>query len=340
MSDHPSSVDGSDSNTVTSSGFTFNPFADEDAGTADDVDGPHASSSSAGSEQRPLNSHALPYSLNQAGGGHTMQHVKNIFRKQTTSSSENSSPVTALFSTTSQPDSAVQPSQEQRDSNTSIESPADTGITFGKSVLSALPTHRLRSSQSSIHSQNSAISSSAFSASSQPSVISFNTAVAQARLSTPIAGFRIPANSNAEMPSFPILEMCGPAFADTSGHPTYVCSAILGNAVHPGKAGPHLAPPVRISFAGKEVNHSGRYDILPLTAEMKWVSCSGGHPPEEHTAVAGGYEEGGAPLYHAVAKIDGCWVPGKAAPHLEGANFPFAGKEVRLVSICGRNCTM
>jgi len=61
--------------------------------------------------------------------------------------------------------------------------------------------------------------------------------------------------------------MCGPAFADKEGKPIYVCSAILGNAVHPGKAGPHLIPPVRISGGGKELGHDGRYDLLPITPE-------------------------------------------------------------------------
>lgn len=40
----------------------------------------------------------------------------------------------------------------------------------------------------------------------------------------------------------------------------------------------------------------------------------------------------GEQLYHAIAKINDYWVPGKAGAHLHGANIPFAGKEVRMVS--------
>ena len=61
------------------------------------------------------------------------------------------------------------------------------------------------------------------------------------------------------------------------------------------------------------------------------MTAADGRTPEGYTPVSGGYEESGEQLYHAVAKIDGCWVPGKTARHLAGANFPFAHKEVQLV---------
>lgn len=98
----------------------------------------------------------------------------------------------------------------------------------------------------------------------QPSVMSLETT---ARSPPPVAGYRIPATGSLRHSSFPQLSMCGPAFKDFDSHPIYVCSAILGTAIHPAKAGPHLSPPVRMSFAGKEILHEGRYDLLPITPE-------------------------------------------------------------------------
>lgn len=98
----------------------------------------------------------------------------------------------------------------------------------------------------------------------QPSVLSLETT---SRSPPPIAGYRIPATGSLRHSSFPQLSMCGPAFKDFDSHPIYVCSAILGTAIHPAKAGPHLSPPVRMSFAGKEILHEGRYDLLPITPE-------------------------------------------------------------------------
>lgn len=97
-----------------------------------------------------------------------------------------------------------------------------------------------------------------------PSVMSFGS-VPQGQ--PPIAGFRIPATGSATLDSFPVLDICGPAFKDKTGQPVYVCSAILGNSVHPAKCGPHLQPPVRWSFGGKEKSHDGRFDLVPITSE-------------------------------------------------------------------------
>lgn len=125
--------------------------------------------------------------------------------------------------------------------------------------------------------------------------------------------------------------MCGPAFKDKDGKPIYVVSAILGNAVHPAKAGPHLTPPVRMSFGGVEKSHDGRYDLLPITSEMKWVKASHGRVPDGYAPVQGGYEDTGQQLYHALAKIEGHWVPGKTGLHLLGGNFPYHHREVRMI---------
>ena len=100
--------------------------------------------------------------------------------------------------------------------------------------------------------------------SKQPSTMSFGSTPSG---QPPIAGFRIPATGSATLDSFPVLDICGPAFKDKTGQPIYVCSAILGNSVHPAKCGPHLKPPVRWSFGGKEKTHDGRFDLVPITSE-------------------------------------------------------------------------
>jgi len=65
---------------------------------------------------------------------------------------------------------------------------------------------------------------------------------------------------------------------------------------------------------------------------MKWIPASHGLIPEGYTAIQGGYEASGEQLFHAVAKIEGYWVPGKTARHLAGANFPFHHSERYLVN--------
>jgi hypothetical protein len=65
---------------------------------------------------------------------------------------------------------------------------------------------------------------------------------------------------------------------------------------------------------------------------MRWCEAKDGQIPYGKEPIQGGYEESGEQLYHALAKIRDFWVPGKTGTHLKGANFPFAGREVRLVS--------
>jgi DM9 repeat len=64
-----------------------------------------------------------------------------------------------------------------------------------------------------------------------------------------------------------------------------------------------------------------RYDILPITQEHEWIPTSHGRVPEGRRPVDGGYEESGHRLYHAVAVVHGCSVPGKTGAHL-GAIYP------------------
>lgn len=129
-------------------------------------------------------------------------------------------------------------------------------LTAGSNA-STIPPPTARPAVQSNSSQDSMISL-------QPSVMSLETT---SRSPPPVAGYRIPATGSLRHSSFPALSMCGPAFRDFDQHPIYVCSAILGTAIHPAKAGPQLSPPVRMSFAGKEILHEGRFDLLPITPE-------------------------------------------------------------------------
>ena len=59
-----------------------------------------------------------------------------------------------------------------------------------------------------------------------------------------------------------------------------------------------------------------RFDILPITNQHEWVPTSHGLIPQGRRPVDGGYEESGDRLYHAVAVVHGCSVPGKTGEHL------------------------
>lgn len=126
-----------------------------------------------------------------------------------------------------------------------------------------------------------------------------------------------------------------------------VASAILGDSVQPCKAAPHLPNNCRFPFAGVEAEHSGRYDILPITNAMEWVHTSRGQVPKGRRPVEGGYEQDGKVcssfflsmiecqlnsllqhLFHAAAVIQGVRVPGKTGDHLGAANLSFGGAEV------------
>ncbi|KAF9646477.1 hypothetical protein BDM02DRAFT_3067698, partial [Thelephora ganbajun] len=142
----------------------------------------------------------------------------------------------------------------------------------------------------------------------------------------PPSGFRIPLASNAEFP--PPRQAGPPPCVDADGvSPVFVGSAILDNSVHPCKIAPSFRPPCRVSYGGTELEHKGRYDLLPITPDMEWVSTKNGEIPPGRRAVEGGYESNGEKLYHALGNIDGVNVPGKAGKHLGGANVPFGGYE-------------
>ncbi|KAI0635958.1 hypothetical protein C8Q77DRAFT_1053446 [Trametes polyzona] len=142
----------------------------------------------------------------------------------------------------------------------------------------------------------------------------------------PPSGFRVPLTDAAPFPQ----QQAGPPVAlDADGRtPVFVGSALLGNAVHPCKIVPSFSPPARVAYGGRELEHKGRYDLLPFDSNtMEWVPTANGAIPPGRRPVEGGYEESGGKLYHALANVHGVKVPGKTGTHLGGANVPFGGQE-------------
>ncbi|KAI0367790.1 hypothetical protein BV20DRAFT_1037508 [Pilatotrama ljubarskyi] len=142
----------------------------------------------------------------------------------------------------------------------------------------------------------------------------------------PPSGFRVPLTDAAPFPT----EQAGqPAAYDADGRtPVYLGSALFGNSVHPCKIVPSFNPPARVAYGGQELEHRGRYDLLPFDPNtMEWVPTSHGQIPHGRRPIEGGYEENGGKLYHALATIHGVSVPGKTGTHLGGANVPFGGQE-------------
>jgi hypothetical protein len=131
----------------------------------------------------------------------------------------------------------------------------------------------------------------------------------------PSSGFRIPLAPNTQFPPPP--QTREPACMDADGvSPVFVGSAIFNDSVHPCKIVPSLRPPCRVSYGGTELEHHGRYDLLPITPEMEWVPTREGKTPHGRHPVEGGYESNGAKLYHALGHIDRVSVPGKTGEHL------------------------
>ncbi|KAL4252304.1 hypothetical protein ABKN59_002554 [Abortiporus biennis] len=145
----------------------------------------------------------------------------------------------------------------------------------------------------------------------------------------PPSGFRV---ALATGQPFPTQQAGQPASFDADGRsPVFIGSAIIGNSVHPCKIAPHLNPPVRVGYGGREVEHQGRYDLLPFTPfNMEWVPTSKGKVPSGRRPVEGGYEDHGGKLYHALVTTHGVQVPGKTGEHLGGANCAFGGSEIAV----------
>ncbi|VDC03641.1 unnamed protein product [Peniophora sp. CBMAI 1063] len=143
----------------------------------------------------------------------------------------------------------------------------------------------------------------------------------------PPSGYRIPLTTDGPFPD-PTAARNAP-FVDSDGrNPIFVGSALMGKSVHPCKISPMLNPPCRVPWGGGELEHKGRYDLLPFDpATMEWVRTGQGRIPPGRRPVEGGYEEDGHKLYHAAANMNGVVVPGKTAERLGGAHIPYGGGE-------------
>ena len=125
----------------------------------------------------------------------------------------------------------------------------------------------------------------------------------------PPSGFRV---------QLPAADLVGlPLQVETNGtHPVFVGSAVFENSVHPGKIVFSVFPPCCVAYGSDEVRHYGRYELLPITSDMEWVSTKNGEIPPGRRPIEGGHESNGATLYHALGKIDDVDVPGKTGEHL------------------------
>ncbi|KAG2147588.1 hypothetical protein DEU56DRAFT_784775 [Suillus clintonianus] len=143
----------------------------------------------------------------------------------------------------------------------------------------------------------------------------------------PPSGIRIPLQINSTFPDLTYTK--APPSYDADGvSPVFIGSAILERSVHPCKIAPHLPIPCRVPYGNTELEHKGRYDLLPFDPEtMEWVRTSLGRIPHDREPVAGGYEENGEKLYHAMGRVGGAWVPGKTGEHLGGCNVAFGNGE-------------
>ncbi|KAI9461718.1 hypothetical protein BJY52DRAFT_1117082 [Lactarius psammicola] len=146
----------------------------------------------------------------------------------------------------------------------------------------------------------------------------------------PPSGYRVPLGTPGQ--PFPGIDRTREApFTDADGKsPVFLGSAIMQDgSVHPCKVAPSLpSAPCRVPFGGGELEHRGRYDLLPFVPDlMEFVLTSRGQVPPGRRPVKGGFEKSGQELYHAVAVINGVRVPGKTGAHLGGCNVAFGGGE-------------
>ncbi|KAG1750763.1 hypothetical protein EDB19DRAFT_1350110 [Suillus lakei] len=144
----------------------------------------------------------------------------------------------------------------------------------------------------------------------------------------PPSGIRIPLQPNSTFPA-PTYTKAPPCYDADGVSPVFIGSALFQRSVHPCKIAPRLSTPCHVPYGSSEIEHKGRYDLLPFDPEtMEWVRTSLGRIPHNRDPVAGGYEENGDKLYHALGCVDGTWVPGKTGEHLGGCNVAFGGERV------------
>ena len=149
----------------------------------------------------------------------------------------------------------------------------------------------------------------------QPSRVVGDAGGGQPPQNVPPSGYRLPLGPNAQFP--PPGQLGRPPTTDFDGStPVFIGSAIFPDSVHPCKIIPSLLPPCRVAYGDTEVEHHGRYDLLPITQDMEWVPTRNGQIPPGRRPVEGGYESNGGKLYHALGSIQGVYVPGKAGDHL------------------------
>ncbi|KAI6094581.1 hypothetical protein F5141DRAFT_1168828 [Pisolithus sp. B1] len=143
----------------------------------------------------------------------------------------------------------------------------------------------------------------------------------------PPSGYRVALDVSSPFPGSS-KTMEPPCFDADGISPVYVGSAIFDNCVHPCKIAPRLIPACRVPYGGVELEHRGRYDLLPFDPDtMIWVTTNRGRIPYGFTPIQGGYEENGTSLYHAIGVVNGVRVPGKAGMHLDGCTVAFNGVE-------------
>jgi len=147
--------------------------------------------------------------------------------------------------------------------------------------------------------------------------------------SAPPSGYRIPLDPNA---SFPTPDRVGrpPTVDPETSTPVFIGSAIFPESVHPCRIVPTLQRPCRVLHGGTEIEHHGRYDLLPIADDMEWVPAGGGQIPPGRRPIEGGFEPNRGKLYHALGFVQGVYIPGTTGPHLGGAIIPFGGTEYRL----------
>ena len=148
----------------------------------------------------------------------------------------------------------------------------------------------------------------------------------------PPSGHRVPLSPNDHFP--PPDRLGRPPATDSGGSiPVYIGSAIFPDSVHPCRIVPSLNTPCRVLYGGGEVEHHGRYDLLPVTQDMEWVPAKHGELPPGRRPVEGGYESNGNKLYHALGSVKGVYVPGKAGQHLVSRLSSFLRTEHRIIEI-------
>ena len=132
----------------------------------------------------------------------------------------------------------------------------------------------------------------------------------------PRSGFRVPLVTDADFP--PPNQSGPPVCVDADGvSPVFIGSAMLyDDCVHPCKIIPSVHPPCRVPYGDNEVEHHGKYNLLPITPDMEWVPTKNGQIPRGRRPVEGGYEANGEKLFHAIGNINGIDVPGKTGRHL------------------------